>query len=72
MLASRSENVRPARIELRAIGKVRKRSITPLFRSLLTPTAVPMVEVVMLNTTSPAIANCLYVPPGMTMAAPKM
>jgi hypothetical protein len=59
MLASRSENVRPARIALRAIGKVRKRSITPLFRSVLTPTAVPTDDVVRLNTRSPAMANCV-------------
>ena len=58
-LARRSENVRPARIALCRIGKVRNRLMMPVDRSLLSPTAVPTEEVVRFITTSPPIANAL-------------
>ena len=58
-LASRSENVRPARIELRRIGNVRNRSMMPVWRSVLSPTAVPTDDVVRFITTRPPIANAV-------------
>ncbi len=57
VLANRSASVRPARIVLRDIGKVRNRSITPVDRSLLNPTAVPIDAVVRFITTSPPMAK---------------
>jgi hypothetical protein len=41
----------------RHIGSVRKRSMMPPLRSLLSPTAVPMAEVVRLSASIPAIAK---------------
>ena len=48
---------RPTSTAGRHIGSVRNRSITPLFRSVLRPTAVPMDEVVRFSASSPAIAK---------------
>ena len=39
------------------MGRVRNRSITPVDRSVLSPTAVPMAEVVRFNSSSPAMAK---------------
>ena len=51
--------MRPVRTALRAIGKVRKRLMTPVLRSDATPTAVPMLAVVRFIVTRPPIANAL-------------
>ena len=56
---SRSASERPTSTAGRHIGSVRKRSITPLFRSVLSPTAVPIEEVVRFIASRPAIANSL-------------
>jgi hypothetical protein len=56
---SRSAMLRPARIVLGAIGRVRNRSITPVARSLLMPTAVPGVAVTRIMVRRPATANSL-------------
>jgi len=39
------------------MGRVRKRSMTPLLRSLLSPTAVPIAEVVRFSASRPAMAK---------------
>ena len=49
--------MRPARIVLRDIGNVRNRSITPVDRSLLSPTAVPIDAVVRFMMTRPPMAK---------------
>src|SRR5437763_5456833 len=41
----RSARDRPTRTAARHMGRVRKRSMTPLLRSVLSPTAVPIAEV---------------------------
>ncbi len=53
---SRSASERPTSIAGRHIGSVLKRSITPLPRSALSPTAVPIADVVRLSASRPAIA----------------
>ena len=68
---SRSARLRPARIVLGDIGRVRNRSITPVERSVLMPTAVPGVAVTRIMVRRPPMANSLYVPSGITMALPK-
>ena len=57
--ASRSEIVRPTRIEVGDMGSVRRRLMTPVVRSVLSPMAVPTVEVVRFMTSRPASANAL-------------
>ena len=49
----RSVIERPTRTAGRHIGSVRKRSMMPPLRSLLSPTAVPMAEVVKLSASMP-------------------
>jgi len=39
------------------MGRVRKRSMTPLLRSLLSPIAVPIAEVVRFSASRPAMAK---------------
>ena len=56
---SRSASDRPTRTDGRHIGSVRKRSMTPLFRSLLSPTAVPIEDVVRFSASRPAMAKSL-------------
>ena len=56
--ASRSEIDRPTRIAAGDIGRVRRRVMTPVLRSVLRPMAVPTAEVVRFMTSSPARANC--------------
>ncbi len=51
-LVRRSASVRPIRTLARHSGSVRKRSITPLWRSLHMPTAVPIEAVVRCHTRS--------------------
>ena len=51
--------MRPARMALRAIGSVRNRSMTPVVRSLLNPTAVPIDAVVRFIVTRPPMAKSL-------------
>ena len=53
----RSVSDRPTRTAGRHIGSERKRSMMPPFRSLLSPTAVPMAEVVRLRASMPAMAK---------------
>src|ERR1700677_124851 len=53
---SRSATDRPARTAERHMGRVRNRSITPVDRSVLIPTAGPMAEVVRFNSSSPEMA----------------
>ncbi len=53
----RSASDRPTRTAGRHIGSVRKRSITPVLRSVLNPTAVPIEDVVRLRASSPAMAK---------------
>ena len=50
---------RPTSTAERHIGRVRKRSMTPSCRSVLKPTAVPMMEVVRFRVSSPARAKSL-------------
>ena len=57
--ASRSEMDRPTRIAVAAIGRVRRRLMTPVLRSVLRPMAVPTAEVVRFITSRPAMANCV-------------
>ena len=45
---------RPTSTADRHMGRVRKRSIMPSCRSVLSPTAVPMVEVTRFSARSPA------------------
>jgi hypothetical protein len=54
---SRSASERPTSTAGRHIGSVLKRSITPVPRSSLRPTAVPIAEVVRLSASRPAIAK---------------
>ncbi len=54
---SRSASERPTSTAGRHIGSVRKRSITPVERSVLSPTAVPIDEVVRFSASRPAIAK---------------
>ena len=54
---SRSANERPTRTAGRHMGSVRNRSMTPVLRSVLRPTAVPMAEVVRLRASRPAMAK---------------
>ncbi len=54
-----SASERPTSTAGRHIGSVRKRSITPLERSVLRPTAVPIAEVVRFIASRPAIANAV-------------
>ena len=61
---------RPTSTDDRDMGRVRNRSITPVVRSVLRPTAVPTLDVVRLSVSSPAIAKSTYDPPGMFIAAP--
>ena len=53
----RSASERPTSTAGRHIGSVLKRSMTPLPRSVLSPTAVPIAEVVRFIASSPAIAK---------------
>ena len=39
------------------MGRVRKRSMTPLLRSVLSPTAVPIADVVRFSASRPAMAK---------------
>ena len=55
----RSASERPTSTAAGHCGSVRKRSITPVVRSVLSPTAVPIAEVVRFKASSPAIANCV-------------
>ena len=57
--ASRSEIDRPTRIAVGDIGSVRRRLMTPVLRSVLRPTAVPIAEVVRFMASRPARTNCL-------------
>ena len=52
----RSATERPTRTAERHMGRVRKRSIMPSFRSVLRPTAVPMVEVTRFSASRPAMS----------------
>ena len=54
---SRSANDRPTSTAGRHIGSVRNRSMAPVERSVLSPTAVPIDDVVRLSASSPAIAK---------------
>ncbi len=54
---NRSVTDRPTSTAGRHIGSERKRSMMPPFRSLLSPTAVPMAEVVRLKASIPAMAK---------------
>ncbi len=53
----RSARDRPTRTAARHMGRVRKRSMTPVLRSVLKPTAVPMAEVVRFSASRPAMAK---------------
>jgi len=53
----RSARERPTRTAGRHIGNVRNRSMTPVLRSVLKPTAVPIEEVVRLRASRPAMAK---------------
>ena len=55
----RSASERPTSTAGRHIGRVLKRSMTPLPRSVLSPTAVPIAEVVRFIASRPAIAKSL-------------
>ena len=57
--ASRSEIDRPTRIAVGDIGRVRRRLMTPVLRSVLRPIAVPTADVVRFMTSRPASANCV-------------
>ena len=48
---------RPTSTAARHMGRVRNRSMTPVDRSVLSPTAVPMAEVVRFNMSMPAMAK---------------
>ena len=50
----KSATERPTSTAERHMGSVRKRSIMPSCRSVLSPTAVPMVEVVRFSARMPA------------------
>ena len=50
----RSAIERPTKTADRHMGRVRKRSIIPSCRSVVRPTAVPMVEVTRFRASSPA------------------
>ncbi len=54
---NRSVSDRPTSTAGRHMGSDRKRSIIPPLRSLLSPTAVPIAEVVRLSASMPAIAK---------------
>ena len=56
---SRSARERPTSTAGRHIGSVRNRSMTPPFRSLLSPTAVPIDDVVRFSASRPAMAKSL-------------
>jgi hypothetical protein len=51
---SRSASDRPTKTAERHMGRARRRSITPSWRSVLRPTAVPMVEEMRLRAKMPA------------------
>jgi len=52
----RSASDRPTSTAGRHIGSVRNRSMTPVERSVLSPTAVPIEDVVRLSASRPAMA----------------
>ena len=54
---SRSVIDRAMRIEGRHMGSARRRSMSPVLRSVLRPTAVPLDEVIRFMASSPARAN---------------
>ena len=54
---SRSATERPTSTAERHIGSMRKRSIAPVVRSVLNPTAVPIADVVKFININPAIAK---------------
>ena len=54
---NRSATERPTSTAGRHMGRVRKRSMTPVLRSVLSPTAVPMAEVVRFRASRPAMAK---------------
>ena len=56
---STSEIDRPTSTADRHMGRVRNRSMTPVVRSVLSPTAVPMAEVVRFKASRPARAKSL-------------
>ena len=65
-----SENVRPASTAARAIGSERKRSISPLWTSSLSPSAVTNPPNAMFCTMIPGIRNSTYGTPGVLIAPP--
>ena len=54
---SRSVTDRPVRTAQAHMGSVRSRSMKPVATSLVSPTAVPMLEVVRFITSRPGITN---------------